>query len=883
MRILKRILIVIGSFFLLLFLSAFIILKYYEEDVVNYTVDKAKSQFTTKVELGKVELVFWKTFPHASLHVTDLYIEETFPTMDTLIYAKSVFLEFSLMDLFRGKYDIRSISVDNALCQFVQNKSGEDNWHFWMTDASDTSQLSMNLQKVKIERTRVIYEDRRSELYLDLTSEKSTGRGNFTGKQFDLNLDLAGKLNRLISGKERYAVDKNFRSEANISADTDKNIYRFNKCEIRVEKLPFMINGFVDASEKSSLHLKINGQGLDLSKLVESLTENQRASLKDYAPSGDINLDISIIGDSYGNKKPLVEVHGVMRDGRLKHRPSGTVLDNLSWDIRYSTGKKSDQLRVNQMACTLESGFMKVDGTVDELSAPVLNLNVESQIDLNALKKFFALDTLEICQGNIFAKARISGALKYAEGDSSYDWHSLLTSGSAQLEGGLLRLKNSNREFNGLTGEILFDKKDVSIQHFGGKVNGSDFKIDGTLKNLIPFLSSTTDHLQLDARMYCTLIDFTNLVETESSTSNNNAYKFELPERIEFRLQTEIGKFVFRKFEAKEMKGVVFLNNGKLTIDPVSFNTSDGKFKAQIMMERSSEDLYRMNCLASLDAINIQTLFTEFENFGQTFIQDKHIKGTATATVQLRTSITTSLEVLSDKVESIIDISILNGELNNVETLQDIAGYIKSNNWVAPFVNEDKFAEKMKNISFSKLENVIEIKNRLVTIPLMDIRSSAMDISARGTHTFDNGIDYAIGFNLRDVLVKKEREWKEADDGLGKRLYLSMKGTTDKPVFGMDKELAKSVRQDEMQEEKQNVKALLKQELGLFKKSSSVGTYKEEKPPQGAVTTMQWDDDGDPQIIMASEKSQPADKEAPVENAIPEPKKKVPKWLKEKQ
>ena len=44
----------------------------------------------------------------------------------------------------------------------------------------------------------------------------------------------------------------------------------------------------------------------------------------------------------------------------------------------------------------------------------------------------------------------------------------------------------------------------------------------------------------------------------------------------------------------------------------------------------------------------------------------------------------------------------------------------------------------------------------MITIPQMDIRSSAIDLNASGTHSFNNEIDYAMDFSLSE-LCRAER------------------------------------------------------------------------------------------------------------------------------
>jgi uncharacterized protein involved in outer membrane biogenesis len=881
-KILKRISMILSALLLLLIGGAFVILKFYEDDVVRYALEKAKANFTTRVEYGNARLAFWHSFPNASLHLQDVFIEETLEPQDTLLYASSVFLEFNLLDLFAARYDIHAVDVEDAKVNLRVDKLGNDNWHFWKSDGTDTSQFTLALREVSIESTRFRFDHVANRFYLDVYSDESKGKGNFTERRFDVELDLNGFLYQFATQGERYGVSKKLEIQTVLNADTENGDYRFENADLELEKMAFLLSGGLHMGDELLYDIKLKGEDLDIDDLMSSLTDAQRRKLKKYNLAGEMDVDLTASRKDK-SKPDFLEMRVVLRDGAMEHVESGFALEHVGCDLSFSQTGKNNQIKIREFKSELGKGYITAAGSITSLSEPELELTVTADMNLQDLKGFFALDTLERMEGHLSSSAVIRGRLNYSESDSVFDWKSLLASGSAQIEQGVIKLKNSNREFSALNAQIDFDKKNLEIRSFSGNVNGNDFNISGKLQNFIPFISASDERLYLNAKMESQLLDFTNMVETSATTTTSNNYEFELPDRIDFDLNTSVKKFMFRKFVATDVKGVTSLKNGVLTIDPVSFNTAEGSFSAQLALTPYSRGNYSLNCLAKLNGINIKSLFSEFENFNQEFIQDRHLKGTANATVQFRSVLSNQLELSTDKIESLIDVSIVNGELNGLESLQDLAEYIRGNKLVAPFVNEDKLAERMKLISFSKLENVIEIHDRVITIPLMDIRSSAMDITAKGTHTFDDKIDYAVGFNLRDVLIRKESEWSEADDGLGKRLYVSMKGTTDNPEFAMDKELAKEVRQADLQQEKQNVKALLKEELGLFKRDSNTRKYEEPEPQKGTTVTVQWDDEVQPEQIQ--NKEQTTSKQ---ENVKPPPpddgkKKKVPKWMQEKE
>ena len=120
----------------------------------------------------------------------------------------------------------------------------------------------------------------------------------------------------------------------------------------------------------------------------------------------------------------------------------------------------------------------------------------------------------------------------------------------------------------------------------------------------------------------------------------------------------------------------------------------------------------------------------------------------------------------------------------------------------------------------------------------MDITSSAISISASGTHTFENIIDYHLKLLLSDVLSRKAKKAKKeneefgviADDGLGKtNIFISMKGPINNPKIGYDGKGAQQKIKNDLVQEKQSLKKILNQEFGLFKRDSAVVNSKTEK------------------------------------------------------
>jgi hypothetical protein len=120
------------------------------------------------------------------------------------------------------------------------------------------------------------------------------------------------------------------------------------------------------------------------------------------------------------------------------------------------------------------------------------------------------------------------------------------------------------------------------------------------------------------------------------------------------------------------------------------------------------------------------------------------------------------------------------------------------------FINQYELA----NIQFSQMQNNIHIANRTVYIPEMEIRSNVSNISIKGTHTFDQVMDYKL--KVPTYNFTKKRAIAVADEEKTSNLFLSIKGTADDYKIAYDKEAVKEKIREDFQEEKKEIKSLFK-------------------------------------------------------------------------
>jgi hypothetical protein len=213
-----------------------------------------------------------------------------------------------------------------------------------------------------------------------------------------------------------------------------------------------------------------------------------------------------------------------------------------------------------------------------------------------------------------------------------------------------------------------------------------------------------------------------------------------------------------------------------------------------------------------LNGLRIDSIFYVFENFQQTFIQDKHLKGSAYADVSLDMTLNPNLKLFQETLVADISANIRNGELNNFEPLKSLNKYLDD--------------EGLSALRFADLKNEIHIENKTVYIPQMEVRSNVTVLQISGTHTFDQHIDYRIitPLNNRGKIDLTEAEGAIEEMEGRSKLFLKIIGTTDNYRVLYDTEAVKKKIIADLKKEVQELKDIFNKK----KKKKEVELSKEE-------------------------------------------------------
>ena len=556
-----------------------------------------------------------------------------------------------------------------------------------------------------------------------------------------------------------------------------------------------------------------------------------------------------IQGNFDNGNLPDLKVDFGIDNGSIKNNKTPIALSHLSMKGRFNT-KNTPALTIESFAGNIGESTFKGSLNVNGFKKPTVDLICDATLHLKELQQFLKIDTIEDIAGSAKLHVDYKGLLP-----DTISLNNAQIKGSMGIENLNFKLKNNRLQYQVSGASLVFNNNDIEIEHLDGLIAKSDINVRGTLKNIIPYLLFNDKVLEIDGNIRSKKIDLnTLLTEEEGKQNKDTIYEFHLPEFIKLTIDCDVSSLCFRKFNCEHLSTKLQLRNKKLSISSIEFEAMQGFLKGNILAEEQNNNSIHIYSNMSLTHVNIATLLIETENFGQQVVTDKNVKGLLTSDIQFTTSYSTHLKANVNDLTASANVKIEKGELIDFDCLKACARFINLSD--------------LEHIKFATLENQIEIKNQLITIPKMELKNSALNIKGYGTHSFNNDIDYHVQFLLRDLLAKKavnskneNEEFGEVeDDGLSRSLFIAIKGTVDNPVVKYDgKGMRKKIKED-IKKEKTNFKSLLHDEFGWFKKDSA--EFKHTKKSEQVKTNhlkVKWDESDKSEKKKEEEKKQDED------------------------
>lgn len=801
-RFIKWFFISIGSLVGLFVLFLLVVTLFFGNKVEQLFLDELNKQLATELTASKVSLSLFRGFPNASVTFHDIAIRENIPGSNSnLLEAKELSFRFNIFDILKGRYNIKRMEARDGELSLLTKRDGRVNWDIMKesTDSTGSETFNLDLQTVSLENMRVTYVDEGSDQDIALLVQGGRISGNFTETKTRLEGKLGVIAESIRIGEGEYFTAKPATLNLTLDADFEQGTYAFSRSHVAIEGDKYSLSGTVSSRD---VDLTIEGEELSIASFL-AVMPLQSETLQAFTSEGNLTFSATIKGNLEGGS-PGVDVKFALEDGTISHPDLGKELKDVDLTGSFQLGENADW---NKARLELDLFRGEVDGQpfdctvlVTNLNNPALTIALNATFDLHDWNGVIATDALKDFEGSVTCE----------------DVHLTATFG----ESGLSNISSSgtlgaydvgfaylNKTVSALNSSLDLANNQLRFEELEITIDDMPFRFEGTFSNGLQYLlgqvfTGQSDPLKFNVTAVAEDLDLDELLYIEWPPEEITAAEdaslqdpagagldmtprgqhFRLLQMFEGTASLTARTFNFREFDAKDVLAEIVFTSGKIRFAPCSATTLDGRIS--LSGEASVEDdALQIAGDARLRNIDVNKLFTACENFGQETLVAGHLKGTGDADVVFVTWWDTNMVFQPQLLSGTVDLDIQNGELVGFEPMKELSSYVK--------------VKELEDIQFDRLQNKVEIRDEMVLIPTMLIRSTALNLLMTGTHYFDNRIEYYFKINMLDMLARKFRlgsnrpgEMEDLNEGLI-NLYIAMTGTVDDPVIRTDKKLVK--------------------------------------------------------------------------------------------
>lgn len=774
----------------------------FKDRIIRQFVNEANKQLNTPVKIGKIDISTLSDFPNLAIVFTDVYIEDSYPGNYPLLTADRIAFNLSPIQVWRGNYSIKGLSVTGSETNLKINAVGKTNFDILKENSGGGGgAVKFELQNVNLSKTIVSYIDQEANQHHVFNSDKLIASIEVMGDLYQIKADGNILTEQIGIGNSIFLANKNFIVDAHVDYDDDKKNVLIKPSNLKIGHSEFAVNGNYVYKEKNLIDLKAEGKNTDIQTLLSLLPEDITKKLKQYRSDGDVFFNLTLKGEISDKKSPFISASFGCTDATLYHPDYKSKITHANLNGSFASPSLTDlasaQLFLKDMEGELNGKSFKANLSIREFNSPYIIFDFKGDLDAASIYNFYPIEDLTDLTGLLTADISFEGKTALLKKKATAQ--RVITNGAIGLTNINFTYGKQKIRFRDINGSLQFNNNDLALSNVGGYFENSDFLLNGFFKNIITFLIFENQPIGIETDLKSNFLDLDQLFSIGFSDEQSEAYQFRISPNLQLNFNCDVKSMKYQRFKPKNIKGDLLVKNQVAVSRNITMNTLGGQLTVNGIVDAKNPKAIDVISSMKLNGLYVDSIFYVFDNFFQDFIQDKHLKGQAYATVEMEMALNEKLNLIPPTLIADIGVTIKNGELNNFEPMKKLNKYLDD--------------ESLSRLRFADLKNDIHIESKTIYIPQMEIKSNATTIQLSGTHTFDQVIDYQVIVPLRN---KNKIDPDEAfgaveDDGAGKaKLFLKITGTTDKYMISYDKEAVKKKIASDLKKEVQELKDAFK-------------------------------------------------------------------------
>lgn len=846
-KYLKYSLIGIGSLLGLILLLIITVPLLFESRIKRLFISELNKNLATEVVVNEtdIHLSMWRNWPQLALSFENIGIKESIAGSDSFfIQAGRIDLAFNINDLIKKKYNVHTLVIKDAVVSLTEDADGTINYRFWKTDTTQSSSadFAIQLKEILLKNVDFKYLDENSNIRMHLHADDLAATGNFYTEEFDVKTQGAVVSHYITIGSSTYLQENEADIDCNLDVNLKNQLYTFSSSSLTINNNTFDVSGNFIIGDGVNYDLMMQSRNVNIEALLITIPAKYRKGLNGLEGKGKLNFTASVKGLFSQKSIPLVTANFDLTNSTIIHEKFGDKLTDVSLTGSYSNGagnnKTTSELHLRDFKGKHKGEVLSGYLHIQNLANPGIDCKLNGTLPASLILPALLPEATAIAGTISFDQVVYKGNPNQV-GASNLSRNP--PSGKIILHDVSCKYRNEMMQFQ--SGDIALRNQTLEIANLHCVLPGADITGDLTVANWFALASGSGNNqlTVINGSLHSKLLDIYTLMHFVSPPASNGhttgvaTVRKPVWMQMSGMLQLRVDKLQYKRITLNNLNTGLSFSNSVIAARNLTAEIQNGNVQLAATLRTFNSGNYLLESSGILNNIDITELFRELENFGQTTLTDKNIKGRATVLVEnFSMGFTPQFEVIEPSIYTLANVKIDNGELINYTVLESLSKFVDMT--------------ELQDIKFETLQNQIEIKDRTIYIPATSIRSSALDLYISGTHTFDNAIDYQVKLSMADVMMKKffkvsksSEDYEKAEGGIN--VYLVMQGTVEHPVIHFNKKEGKRKLEQGGLEEPDFLDIFKPDQLEKKKKELKDDSKQQEYIPADSIEYIEWEDE----------------------------------------
>lgn len=525
----KKIVRLVVGILLFVFVLAFSFVFFKKNEITQSLIADYNSQIQGEIEVENTRVTLFHDFPRISLDFKNVNLYENKSANTAFVEIEDVFVGFELFPLLQGDLHIQSIQLNDGKINIIQNEQGQYNIAEAFAMVGENDQKSSEttdyyLKKIGLQNVEFTKQSKQDSLVISTQIQNAISSIQSIDNQLNISLDAEAILN-ISQGEDIYFVREKYtelHTQFNYNLTHPK--IDFETSELVLNNAVFSMNGSLDVMNDMDFDLEFSGLKENFDLIIGLAPPEVEEALRVYDNQGEVFFEATIKGKSVNGFSPLVQARFGCDNGFFDNIEKNKKLSDLNFLGTFTNGSerntRTSELKIQNFSASPEAGIFKGNLRIFNFDNPEIDLQLDSDFDLNFLTNFFNLQDFSNLTGKVRLKMNFKDIidlenpeLALAEFNQSY--YSELEIENLNFTSDAFHLPIKNLNVKAKTDGNL-----TQVRLFQFNVGKSDLSIVGNLTNLPDLVHQTNKeiiaHLEIDSD----LIDFTEITSSGKADAN---------------------------------------------------------------------------------------------------------------------------------------------------------------------------------------------------------------------------------------------------------------------------------------------------------------------------------------------------------------------------